>query len=115
MGNASQLGNEEQNHLTMENPQHQAVVSSVMNKWQGPNFAERSNEGQAVQAAINKCAPLDAAAKAVAPKGTPFGVEGKNLSDRAYDKYGGANKMMSKNEGPAKNPAARGSLSDRKY
>jgi hypothetical protein len=115
MANNSQLDGEPSNHLEMENPKHGEVVRKVMEKWQGEGFAARSNEGQAVQAAISRCEYLQGEAKAVAPTGRMFDVESKNLSDRVYSKYGGENKMMSKNEGPAENPAAKGSLSDRKY
>lgn len=115
MASKSQLDGEPSDHLTMENPKHADTVRKVMEKWQGDGFAARSNEGQAVQAAISRCEYLQGEAKAVAPKGKMFDVEGKNLSDRVYAKYGGSNKMMSKNEDPAAEPAAKGSLSDRKY
>jgi len=101
----SQLGSEEQNHLDLENGEHRGVVKKVMEKWMGAGFPSRSNEGQAVQAAISKCEPLQGMAKSVAPKGEKFSVESKALSDRAYGKYGGGNKMSMSKE----------SLSDRKY
>ena len=101
----SQLGSADQDHVNLENNDHQVVVKKVMEKWLGAGFPARSNEGQAVQAAISKCEPLQGMAKSVAPKGEKFSVESKALSDRAYGKYGGGNKMSMSKE----------SLSDRKY